>query len=102
TLAPHITNLPDRHTVAKTLLDVQIVVIEICGVEILVDPVNVKNRSSAAWIDSNVAARTQLHRIENVLARLPRVRCLAERVLRVNGYGFWPRGIVLHTVGVIR
>src|SRR6267154_51843 len=96
--AAHVTNLPDRSPVRKAFLHVQVVVVEIGSVEVLVNPVNVKNRGSAAWIDGGVATGTQLDGVENVLAGLPRVGSLTQRVLRVDGYRAWPGWVVLYAV----
>src|SRR6202140_227343 len=72
------------------------------GWKFLVYGINVKNRGPAGWIGGNVATRTLLDAIENILARLPGIRGLAKRVLGVNGYWAWPGRVVLHTVGIIR
>src|ERR1700690_1145254 len=98
----HIAELPYRRSVAKTLLHVQVVVVEIGSLKVLVNPVNVKNRISAAWIGSDVTAGTQLDRVKNILARLPRVGSLTQRVLRINGHRAWTGWVVLYAGGVVR
>src|SRR5882762_9999609 len=101
-LAAHIADLPDCCSISKALLHVQVVVVEISRVKVLVNPVNVKNRISAGWIDSDVATGTQLDGVENVLAGLPSVGSLTQRVLRINGHRAWPGWVVLYAVSIVR